>query len=230
MPRRRIKPPSPREATTLIVRPLSLSQLRRIEKCGLPPAARDAVIVLARQMHIDEQIRKPTIAERKAALNKLLPKVVKTNAELSSLHPVVASMIDLEDYRTANSPSAAFSASLVRRVSKDLKTVEAVVRAVLASMTDKEAPLTIIANDPASLLRKIFDAFGIPFDLRKRKPNAVDTLHALMNFFNPGTTEDVAKNNIRRAIKHPQEEFAGLFIGPLLQRISKGSDQTVNRR
>jgi hypothetical protein len=77
----------------------------------------------------------------------------------------------------------------------------------------------ILENDPAGLLRKIFDHFGIPFSRGKDSP-AIRTLWTILKMANVNTTMAGAESKIRAAAKTPKYEFVGKYAGEALSGLN----------
>jgi hypothetical protein len=216
MPRKRIKPRVEGTPPAIHRTELTEQQRKAIAECGLPLPARAAVETLALQMLLDAKANVPKKSETKAALRKLLPRVAAVHAEICAFNRWDLSFIDLEYAALPAFAGASFVPSLTKRVKNDLRLMQEAMGNALVSLNNPNVQQ--IENDPASLLRFIFEAFDLPFSRSKVRPDAVGTLHRLLNFVGP-SSQSIADNMVRAAMKKPQTDYGGVFVGPMMQRI-----------
>jgi hypothetical protein len=222
MPRKRIKPRGRVTRQPIHKIELTAQQRKAIAECGLPPQARAAVETLALQMLLDARRNVPKKSETKAAMKKLLPKVRAAHAEICAVNEWDLDYIDIGNAKLLTPHPTVFGNAsgvgrITERVKNDLGSMLEAIGEVLKLFND---PKLEVDDEPdvALCLQLIFKAFDLKFSQSKDRPQAVTTLHCLLNFVGRSSMS-VAKNMVRKAMKNPRTEYGGVFVGPMMQRI-----------
>lgn len=180
-----------------------------LARCGIDGEALQRIELLAKQALHDEAGRWPVSrGEIEAALRILHSKTVglldaiKTHDDYQ--------LVDLADFDLLNEQTGElkYTASLTAKITKDLEDFKRAIDH--AQATNKTCHY--VEHDWASLVRRIFEHFGIPFN-RSKRSRAIKTLWTILRFVDDRTTLATAESRIRAAMKFPRYEFSGTYVG-----------------
>ena len=209
MPRKYIRPKQwhPPRQTAI---DLTGAQRRELAECT-PAKALRCVEFLAMQVQYDAQHGKDKWTEARAALNIFQSKTEALLDALKSYDDQYRALVDIgHSIRSDAKGSTNPFPSLTNRVVENLEDLKLAIDFSKADYRNSD----VIENEPASLLRQVFDHFGIPFNRSKKSP-AVTTLHAILKMANEKTTIAAAESKIAAAKKAPRYEFAGMYVAAM---------------
>ena len=194
-------------------------QRRALASCGLDGEALRRIDLLAAQALDDEARRWPVSrGEVESALRILRS---KTESLLDALRTYDEfQQVDLADFDLLNEQTGElkYTASLTAKITKDLEDFKRAIEH--AQATNKTCHY--VEHDWASLVRRIFEHFGIPFN-RSKRSRAIKTLWTILRLVDGRTTWETAESRVRAAMESPRYEFGGVYVGAAMTGLAEPS-------